>query len=163
MSGHADCFTDSPENYPMGGLYVTARAVAMHTIDLNANCNDWQGTHTFTTGADDNAWLDMSLVPVPYGHYPQTFMYGFLCHGRDTVNGEDYSNSSAAQGWSYLSHVSPSSAQGTLPAIYRVDGCGDPEMIWKPTSTAVGTQGPQHGYEASRDAMEFNCNTLHRD
>jgi hypothetical protein len=160
MDGQKDCFGD--KSYPTGDArYDTARAVAMHTIGMNnlnranANCNNFKQTGVSTTPIDP-AWTDMSLVPAPYHQYPQTFVYGFLCSGRDlNPNGEDISNSSAAQGWSYLSTISPSPSQGTLPAIYRVDMCTDPEMIWGRGSMAVGT--PNSGFVESESKMESFC------
>jgi hypothetical protein len=155
MSGQLDCFGGG-RKYPAGdGNYATARAVAMHTIDLNANCNNWKGSGVDTTAIDPD-WLDMSLVPAPFHQYPQTFVYGFLCSGPNyNENLDDTSNSSAAQGWSYLSTLSVSSGQpNAFPQIYRVDGCADPEMIWAHGSTAVGGTS---GYATSEGAMENNC------
>jgi hypothetical protein len=162
MGGQADCFGDN-KTYPTGGLYDTARGVTMHTIgnfqQPQANCNNWKGTGVSTSGAIDDAWKDMSLVPAPYHQYPQTFVYGFLCSGRDTDPNDpnvDISNSSAAQGWSYLSTLSVSSHQFSgFPQIYRVNGCADPEMIWKPTSTVVGST--RSGYGESEFEMQTNC------
>ena len=176
MGGQVNCFPDGDPNralYQNDGRYGTARAVAMHTVGINnlalghANCNNWKQTGLDThSGGIDDAWRDMSLVPVPYGHYPQTFVYGFLCEGPKFMVDDqgfrwDISNSSAAQAWSYLSAISPSPSQGTLPAIYRVNKCEDPEMIWKPHSDAVGSG--MSGYGASEDAMVNNCNTTHRE
>jgi hypothetical protein len=141
----------------------------MHTVGINnpalghANCNNWKGSGLDTHGGGiDDAWMDMSLVPPPYGHYPQTFLYGFLCEGPkfmvdDQGIRRDISNSSAAQGWSYLSTLSVSSGQpNAFPQIYRVDQCADPEMIWGAGSQAVGTGGLT-GYQASEQAMQNNC------
>jgi hypothetical protein len=160
MGGQADCFGDG-KTYQTGGLYDTARGVTMHTIGIDnpyrpqANCNNWKQQPNVHTDNLDSDWTDMSLVPAPYHQYPQTFVYGFLCSGRDTVSGEDTSNSSAAQGWSYLSTLSVSNHQNNgFPQIYRVDQCTDPEMIWGSQATVVGGTT---GYATSEIAMQNNC------
>lgn len=106
MGGHGDCFHgDAQLKYPTGGAYDTAQGVTMHTIgnflQPQANCNNAKGNGQSTVGAIDDAWRAMSLVPVSNGHYPQTFIYGFLCSGPDQDQSDPpqrTSNSSAAQG-----------------------------------------------------------------
>jgi hypothetical protein len=161
--GQANCFPDGDPNranYPVGMLYDSAEGVTMHTIgdfqQAQANCNNAKGNDASTATLDGD-WHDMSLVPVPYGHYPQTFVYGFLCSGPNKdSDGNDTSNSTAAQAWSYLSALSVSTREqlNGFPLIYRVDGCADPEMIWAHDSMA---EGGTTGYATSRDAMETNC------
>jgi hypothetical protein len=165
MSGQLDCFGGNIIYPPGDGNYGTAQAVALHTIGVNnpnrahGNCNNWTTSGVDTTVIDP-VWLDMSLVPAPFHQYPQTFVYGFLCSGPNhDENGYETSNSSAAQGWSYLSTLQVSSGQPNgFPVIYRVDGCSDPEMIWASGSRAVGGTT---GYATSELAMENNCRTPH--
>ena len=90
VGGQANCFATDDENYapyPDTGSYDTAYAVAIHTIGFDnpdrphGNCNNWKKNGVSTSGAIDNAWTNMSLVPPPYHQNPETFVYGFLCSG----------------------------------------------------------------------------------
>ena len=95
--------------------------------------------------------------------YSHTFVYGYLCHGRDlNPQNEDISNNSAAQGWSYQSLLTTSSGQqNSFPQIYRIDGCTDPEMIWGPNAIAIGTNPQKSGFYQSEHDMMNNCLNPH--
>jgi hypothetical protein len=148
--------------------------VSQHTIghpsSLANNCNNYNGTGT-STSPNDLIWEDMSLVTGTTAHgnvsYPNTFVYGYLCTGPHLTTEDDpsrfinLSNDSAAQGWSYLNLLSTSTGQpGGIPAIYGVDYCQDPEMIWVTGAVALGTGG-QAAFAQSEQDMANNCQNPH--
>jgi hypothetical protein len=165
--GKSDCFS-SPLSYPNLGLYDSAQSVSNKTISHTNlyygedNCNNYSGSGQTTT--DLNAeWASMNLIaPGANFTYSHTFVYGYLCSGRDiNPQNEDISNNTAAQGWSYQSLLTTSSQQpqNGFPTIYRIDGCTDPEMIWGPNSHAVGTVFT--GFQQSESDMKTYCTVPH--
>ncbi len=125
------------------------------------NCNNYTNNGTYTPDLDP-VWAGMSLVGSGANYtYSQTYVFGFLCYGRNfDSNGNDTSNNSAGQGWAYLSLLSTPQAN-SFPTVYRVNGCSDPEMIWGPSATAVGTSPLMSGFAASEGVMIDNCKNFH--
>ncbi len=164
----SDCFS-SPLPYPNLALYDAGQSVSHKTISMHNqfsnenNCNNYSGSGMATTDLNSE-WASMSLIaPGANFTYSHTFVYGYLCSGRDlNPENEDISNNTAAQGWSYQSLLTTSSLppQNGFPTIYRIDGCTDPEMIWGPNAIAVGTGG-NHGFQQSESDMMTNCKVPH--
>jgi hypothetical protein len=162
-----DCF--NPSNpYLRTALYDAGQSVSRHTIGPSNpyisenNCNNYQHNGQSTTDLNSE-WASMDLIaPGANYSYPKTFVFGYLCSGPVLDgNGNDLSNNTGAQGWSYQSLLTTSSQfpQLGFPEIYRIDGCSGPEMIWGQGSVAVGT--PNSGYVQSKGDMITNCRNSH--
>lgn len=158
------CFS-SPLSYPSLSLYDSAQSVSHKTISFSNqfasenNCNNYTGSGQSTTDLNSE-WASMNLIaPGANFTYSHTFVYGYLCSGRDiNPQNENMSNNTAAQGWSYQSLLTTPQTN-SFPQIYRIDGCTDPEMIWGPNSHAVGTVFS--GFQQSEIDMETNCKDPH--
>lgn len=163
-NGVSDCLSNL---YPTGTQsYQTAKAVSNMTIgpptSTANNCTNYTGSG-ISSSPYYITWTNMSLVSSGANYnYPKTNVYGFLCWGPDTYkdsNNNQYtlSNNSAGQGWTYLNQLVTGNSTG-IPAIYRVDNCDEPEMIWGDGATAEGTGNPAlSGFIASESAMINNC------
>src|SRR5215472_3521525 len=164
--GKSDCFSSS-HLYPSLALYDSAGSVSHKTISFSNqfasenNCNNYSGSGQATTDLNSE-WASMNLIaPGANFTYSHTFVYGYLCSGPDyDSSNENIPNNTAAQGWSYQSLLTTPQTN-SFPQVYRIDQCTDPEMIWGPFAIAVGTNGPQHGFQQSESDMKTYCTVPH--